>query len=85
MTIVEQVERFFLTEVAGDFDKKSLTPDTDLLEQGILDSLGVLKLVIFLEQTFGIQVEDEDVVPENFQTLNIIAKFVQEKMQNKQQ
>jgi acyl carrier protein len=82
MTIVEQVERFFLTEVAVDVDKKSLTPDSDLLEQGILDSLGVLKLVIFLEQTFGIQVDDEDVVPENFQTLNIIAKFVQSKMQN---
>ena len=68
MTILEQVEKFLLTEVAVDFDKKSLGPDSDLLEQRILDSLGVLKLVLFLERTFGIQVEDEDVVPENFQS-----------------
>jgi acyl carrier protein len=85
MTILEQVERFLLTEVAADFDKKSLGPDSDLLAQRILDSLGVLKLVVFLEQTFSIQIEDEDVVPENFQSLNIIAKFVQDKMQNGRQ
>jgi acyl carrier protein len=85
MTILEQIEGFLLTEVAVDFDKKSFGPDSDLLEQRILDSLGVLKLVLFLERTFGIQVEDEDVVPENFESLNIIAKFVEDKMQNKNQ
>jgi acyl carrier protein len=82
MTILEQVEKFLLTEVAVDYDKRSFGPDSDLLEQRILDSLGVLKLVLFLERTFGIQVADEDVVPENFESLNVIAKFVQGKMQN---
>jgi acyl carrier protein len=85
MTILEQVEGFLLTEVAVDFDKESLGPDSDLLELRIIDSLGILKLVLFLERTFGIQVEDEDVVPENFESLNIIAKFVEDKMQNKNQ
>jgi acyl carrier protein len=85
MTILEQVERFLLTEVAVDYDKKPFSPDSDLLELRILDSLGVLKLVLFLERTFGIQVEDEDVVPENFESLNIIAKFVEDKIQNKNQ
>ena len=85
MLILETLEKFLLSEVAVDFDKKSFGPDSDLLEQRILDSLGLLKLVMFLERTFGIQVEDEDVVPENFESLNIIAKFVEDKMQNKNQ
>jgi acyl carrier protein len=84
MTILEQVEGFLLTEVAVDFDKESLGADSDLLELRIIDSLGVLKLVLFLEQTFGIQLEDEDLIPENFQTLNRIVTFVEQKLRNTQ-
>ena len=84
MTILEQVEGFLLTEVAVDFDKESLGPDSDLLELRIIDSLGVLKLVLFLERTFGIQLEDEDLIPENFQTLNRIVTFVEQKVRNTQ-
>jgi acyl carrier protein len=83
MTIVEELEKFMMAEVAVDHDKNSLGPDEDLLDQGILDSLGVMKLVVFLEKTFSIEVADEDIVPENFQNLNMIAKFVEQKMQNK--
>jgi acyl carrier protein len=83
MTILEELEKFMVAEVAVDHDKNSLGPDEDLLDQGILDSLGVMKLVIFLEKTFGIEVADEDIVPENFQTLNTIARFVEHKRQKK--
>jgi acyl carrier protein len=84
MTILEQVERFLLTEVAADFDKEALGPDSDLLQLRIIDSLGVMKLVLFLERTFGIQIEDEDLIPENFQTLNRIVTFVEPKVRNTQ-
>ena len=50
-----------------------------LLEGGILDSLGVLDLVGFLEQEFAIAISDEELVPENFQNLQTIAAFVQKK------
>lgn len=85
MSILEELERFMITEIAVDLDKKSLDPDEDLLAQRILDSLGVMKLVMYLEKTFGIEVADEDLVPENFQSLNIMAKFVEDKMRNKHQ
>ena len=49
----------------------------------IIDSLGLLKLVTFLEKSHGIQVNDEDIVPENFQSLNSMAKFVEQKMRSK--
>ena len=84
MTILQDIEKFLLTEIAGDLGKQSLDPDEDLLEQRIIDSMGILKLVVFLEETHGIKVMDEDVVPENFQSLNSIVRFVERKMQNKE-
>ena len=82
MTIMGSIEKFLLAEVAADLGKKSLDPDEDLLEQRIIDSLGLLKLVIFLEKFHGIQVNDEEVIPENFQSLNSMVKFVEQKMRN---
>jgi acyl carrier protein len=83
MTISQNIEKFLLSEIAADSGKQSVDPDADLLEQRIIDSLGILKLVVFLEESHGIKVNDEDVIPENFQSLNSIVKFVEQKMQNK--
>ena len=79
MDIRAEVEKFLLTEVATGIDKKSLAPDEDLLMQGIIDSLGILKLVLFMEKSFGIKVNNEEMIPENFQTLNALAEFVEKK------
>lgn len=57
--------------------RKQHVKDTDaLLETGILDSLGVLDLVTFIEQKFSVVVTDDELVPENFQTIEYIAAFV---------
>ena len=50
-----------------------------LLESGVVDSTGVIELVGFLEETFAIQVADEDLVPENLDTIANIAAFVSRK------
>jgi acyl carrier protein len=83
MRILESLEKFLLDEVAADLGKESLDPDEDLLEQGIIDSLGIMNLIAFLEKAFGIEVVDEEIVPENFQSLNSMVKFVEQKMRNK--
>ncbi|MGA9362880.1 MAG: acyl carrier protein [Bacteroidota bacterium] len=83
MAILKELEGILLTEIAVNPSKESLDPDEDLLEQGIIDSLGIMRLVLSLEKTFGIEVIEEDVVPENFQSLNSLAKFVEQKMQKK--
>jgi acyl carrier protein len=59
--------------------KRGVRRDEPLLQNGILDSLGVLELVSYLEREFGITVEDEDMAPENFQTIERIATFIAEK------
>jgi len=81
MKIVEDVERLLLSEIAVDAGKQSLTPDEDLLGQGIIDSLGIIKLIEALEATFGVKIVDEEVVPDNFQTVASIARFVEQKKQ----
>lgn len=57
----------------------ALGEEDHLLSNGILDSLGVLDLVAYLEQEFGIAVTDDDLVPEHFETLKRVAAFVEER------
>jgi acyl carrier protein len=63
-------------ELVQDQSLLPLADDTSLLETGILDSLGLLKLVVFLEERFGIAMGDTDLLPENFATVNAICDYV---------
>jgi acyl carrier protein len=58
---------------------KELTQELSLLESGIVDSLGVLDLVGFIEEQFGIEAQDEDLVPENFDSIDALTRFVKER------
>jgi acyl carrier protein len=74
-----QVIRQFITSnfyVAPDAD---LADDASLLDHGIIDSTGVLEVIAFLEDTFGIKVADEDLIPENLDSIGRIAAFVERK------
>ena len=66
-------EKFPLARKAG------VGRDTGLLEKGILDSLGILDVVSFLETEFSMVVSNDELVPENFQTLAAISAFVLKK------
>ena len=53
-----------------------LADDDDLLSSGILDSLGILQLVAFIEKTFGIRIPDEDVIFDNFQSVSAMTAYL---------
>jgi len=59
--------------------KRNLNDAVPLLESGIIDSLGVLDLVGFLEQTFDMKINDDDLTPENFGNIERMVAFVQRK------
>ncbi len=61
-------------------DGESLREDTSLMEEGIMDSTGILELIFFIEETFGFSVEDDELVPENMDSLQNIARFVDRKL-----
>jgi acyl carrier protein len=76
---LKDVHDFVRTEIAG--GKAELAPGENLLRRGILDSMGLVKLVTYLEETYGFETTGEDIVPENFGTLEKIRDFVERKKQ----
>jgi acyl carrier protein len=67
--------------LAGDETRK-FADDDSFLEGGLIDSTGVLELVLFVEETFGIKVEDEELIPDNFDSVNRIVEFAKSKTKN---
>ena len=59
-----------------------LSDDTSFLDEGILDSTGVLQLVFHLEDTYNIKVEDDEMLPENLDSINAICVFLESKQQS---
>lgn len=57
----------------------SLTVDDPLLESGVIDSLGILRLVNFIEDHFGVMVAEDDLDPDNFTSVATIVEFVKRK------
>ena len=77
--IKEPIRRFILEYAAG----RGVTEINDhdaLLQTNVIDSLGVFRLIGFLEDTFPLTVEDADMKPENFESLSKIESFVAEKL-----
>jgi acyl carrier protein len=60
-------------------DDTRICPETDFLENGILDSTGVLELVGFLEEKFGIRVEDDELVPDNMNSIEKVTLYISRK------
>lgn len=75
MEIKEQVRTFVRTNFYVP-EAVTLSDEASLLEQGIIDSTGVLELVTFIEDSFGITIEDAEMVPQNLDSVNSIASFV---------
>ena len=57
-----------------------LTVDGELLDRGIVDSMGVLEIILFVEARFGVAMEDEEMVPENFHSIPALADLVHRKL-----
>ena len=68
------IENFLFGEANG------LKDDTSFLEEGIIDSTGILELVTFLEDEFSITVEDEELIPENLDSISNVASYLERKM-----
>lgn len=60
-------------------DEGKLQNDTDFFEENIIDSTGILELVCFVEETYDLTVSDEEIVQENFSSINNVASFVEKK------
>jgi acyl carrier protein len=79
--IYQALGRFF-DQLASGPRPKDLAPQTALLSSGILDSLAILQLTLFLGEEFGIEVSDEDFTLENFASIGSLVAFIRQKRAN---
>jgi acyl carrier protein len=75
MDVAATIERFLRDEILYGEDR-GLDRQSSLIASGVLDSVSLLLLVQFLESTYGLTIGDDDLVPENFETLERIVAFV---------
>ena len=79
MSVSAEIEQFILSELTQGRGITEIDPAENLLSKGIVDSHGVMELVGFLEDRYGISVGDEDLTPENFESVARIGEFVARK------
>lgn len=80
MKMDESIRTYILENYLFTDDPSALGDDDSLLERGVIDSTGVLELVMYLEEQFGISVQDEDLTPRNLDSVNAIVAFVGRKL-----
>jgi acyl carrier protein len=79
------INEFISRELVQDPALLPLADEESLLETGILDSLSLLRLVVYLEERFGISVGDADLLPENFASVNAVCGYVRARQPGKQE
>ena len=72
----EKLIEYIKTEILG--EDHSLTSEDDLLSSGMIDSVGIMRLIAFIESNFNIKVPPQDMVIENFITVSAICTYIQQ-------
>ncbi len=80
MQIENEVRKFIMDNFMVD-GENSLSDEDSLLEKGIIDSTGVLELVAFIEEAYAFKIKDEELIPENLDSIRNISKFIQNRVQ----
>ncbi len=75
----DEIRKFITENFLFGQDDGGLTDNDSFLEKGIIDSTGVLELVAFVEEKFGVKVEDHELIPENLDSINNLISFVSSK------
>lgn len=78
-TVMDRIRHFIVHDIIFKSDDSKIDIEDSLLEKGIIDSTGIIQLVTFLEKEFNIKVENQDLLPENFETVQSIAQLVKKR------
>lgn len=76
MSLEEKIRNYVLENYLFTDDQSALNSDDSFLEKGILDSTGILEVIYFIEDEFGVSVEDEEMIPENLDSVSKIVKYI---------
>jgi acyl carrier protein len=76
MTVKNKIRTYILENYLFTGDPTALADDDSFMELGIIDSTGMLELIFFIEETFGIKIEDSDMLPANLDSLNRLETYI---------
>jgi len=79
MSVEEKVRGYILDNFLFTDDQSELSSEDSFMEKGIIDSSGILEVIFFLGEEFKVQVEDDEMVPENLDSVNNLVAFVEKK------
>jgi acyl carrier protein len=79
-SIAQEIHQFIIDNFLFGESETWLSNDDSLLDQGIIDSMGILELVTFLEDKYEIEIPDDELVPTNLDSINRLVQFVQRKV-----
>ena len=83
MDETQKIKEFVVSEFMPDVPPEELDPNFDLLAGGVVDSLGLLKVVAWLESEYDIGVDESELGPESFRTVNAIREYIEQQQQSK--
>jgi len=81
MSVEEKIRNFILDNFIFSDEENALANNESFLDKGVLDSTGILEVIFFLEEEFKIKVNDDELVPENLDSVDNITAFVNRKTQ----
>jgi len=76
MTIGKALITFIQDEVVGEDRGIAINADTRLIDGGLIDSMGLMQIIAFIEEQTSIRISDEEVMPENFQTVGSMERLI---------
>jgi len=79
MSIEEKVKNFISENILFSDIGYPFNENDSFLEKGVVDSMNVMEIVAFVEDTFGVNISDSDIVPSNFDSISNITKFIEKK------
>ena len=77
--VKDEIKQYILETYLFTSDRSALGDEESFLDRGIIDSTGVLELIMFLEEQFGVTISDEELLPENLDSISRLTAFVERK------
>ena len=78
-TILKEVREYVVENFLLGEDEEELSNSDSFLESGLIDSTGILEVIAFLEETYDVEIEDEEMIPENLDSVERVARFIASK------
>jgi acyl carrier protein len=79
MSIKQEIKTFILNNYLFTDDASALADGVSLMRSGVIDSTGILELIAHVEERYALQVQPEEMVPDNFDSIDRVAAFVERK------